>query len=346
MPLLGLRRGNMRRAAASFFQPDSKQNPSPMRAGQTSAFCCIRTASTSSMRGCLVQPCCKTMLPLNSCIARPPGRTGPMPVCIHCVLVTTDRSRRPRSRAQPKINTQSGTVAPSVAPVVAVAGSVANRSAARFVGGKKRAASRLQARAGAAHRSRKGARNENRCANVPTAGAVGTIEQQVFSSRNGSWERRLGGGSQMVQNLARRPPAPTWVQPPVWPHTQGAASCPRRRAIARRRSRRPCAAAASLPRPVLDGPKSGPSAARANMGATTGVAAHPRCGKPRAPGCGLAPSGRGTVSRGLMPTMSKTVPLPGERLPLACSAETLPVPGAPAVAARPVGEAGPPGGRL
>ena len=105
--------------------------------------------------------CCKTMLPLNSCIARPPGRTGPMPECIHCVQVTTDRSRRLRSSSQPEINTQSGTVAPSVAPVAASYGRIGGESLrSALLRRRKRAASRLQAAPGVAHRSRECARNE------------------------------------------------------------------------------------------------------------------------------------------------------------------------------------------
>ena len=55
-----------------------------------------------------------------------------------------------------------------------------------------------------------------------------------------------------------------------------AANCPRRRAIALPHSRRLCAAAASLPPPLLDARKSVPSTARANMCASIGVTGDPR----------------------------------------------------------------------
>jgi hypothetical protein len=55
-----------------------------------------------------------------------------------------------------------------------------------------------------------------------------------------------------------------------------AANCPRRRAIALPHSRRLCAAAASLPPPLLDARNSVPSTARANMCASIGVTGDPR----------------------------------------------------------------------
>jgi hypothetical protein len=55
-----------------------------------------------------------------------------------------------------------------------------------------------------------------------------------------------------------------------------AANCPRRRAIALPHSRRLCAAAASLPPPLLDARKSVPSTAGANMCASIGVTGDPR----------------------------------------------------------------------
>ena len=52
---------------------------------------------------------------------------------------------------------------------------------------------------------------------------------------------------------------------------RGTANCPRRRAIALPNSRRLCAPASSAPSPFLDGRKSVPSTARANMCASIGV---------------------------------------------------------------------------
>jgi hypothetical protein len=69
-----------------------------------------------------------------------------------------------------------------------------------------------------------------------------------------------------------------------------AANCPRRRAIALPHSRRLCAAAASLPPPLLDARKSVPSTARANMCASIGVTGYPRSGKLPAPLCHRSPT--------------------------------------------------------
>jgi len=79
----------------------------------------------------------------------------------------------------------------------------------------------------------------------------------------------------------------------VWPDTQGPANGPRRRAIALRHSRRLCAAAGTLPPPLLDGRKSVLSTAHANMHAKH------RCGripKVRQTARAAAPSRSGTLA--------------------------------------------------
>ena len=73
------------------------------------------------------------------------------------------------------------------------------------------------------------------------------------------------------------------------------ASCPRRRAIALRHSRRLCAAAGTLPPPLLDGRKSVLSTAHANMHASIGVTGCPRSGKLPAPSRHRSPALMQTV---------------------------------------------------
>ena len=79
------------------------------------------------------------------------------------------------------------------------------------------------------------------------------------------------------------------------PDTQGPANCPRRRAIALPHSRRLCAAAGSLPPPLLDARKSVPSTARANMHTSIGVTGYRRSGKLPAPLCHRSPALSQTV---------------------------------------------------
>jgi hypothetical protein len=65
---------------------------------------------------------------------------------------------------------------------------------------------------------------------------------------------------------------------------QGPVNCPRRGTIALGYSRRLCAAAGTVPPPLLDGRKSGQSTAHANMHTSIGVTGYPRSGKlPAAP---------------------------------------------------------------
>ena len=73
------------------------------------------------------------------------------------------------------------------------------------------------------------------------------------------------------------------------------ANRPRRHTIALPHSRRLCAAAGSLPPPLLDARKSVPFTARANMHASIGVTGYPRSGKLPAP------------SRHRSPTLSQAV---------------------------------------
>ena len=76
---------------------------------------------------------------------------------------------------------------------------------------------------------------------------------------------------------------------------RGSENGPRRRAIALRHSRRPCAAARILPPPLLDGRKSVPSTAHANMHASIGVTGYRRSGKLPAPLCHRSPALSQTV---------------------------------------------------
>ena len=68
-----------------------------------------------------------------------------------------------------------------------------------------------------------------------------------------------------------------------------------RRAIALGHSRRPCAAARILPPPLLDGRKSVPSTAHANMHASIGVTGYPRSGNLPAPSRHRSPALTQTV---------------------------------------------------
>ena len=76
---------------------------------------------------------------------------------------------------------------------------------------------------------------------------------------------------------------------------RGSANCPRRHAIALPHSRRLCAAAGSLPPPLLDARKSVPFTARANMHASIGVTGYPRSGKLPAPSHHRSPALSQTV---------------------------------------------------
>ena len=99
----------------------------------------------------------------------------------------------------------------------------------------------------------------------------------------------------MVENRSRRAPTPICVQRPTGPKSRGPATCLPRCAIAPRHSRRLCAAAGTLPPPFIDGRKSVPSTAHANMHTSIGVTGYRRSGKLPAPLCHRSPALSQTV---------------------------------------------------